>query len=72
MKYVDDVLTPIKNNPKFGDDFVNFQLYVNEEKRMAAEEERNRIMEEMRKLGIPKDKINSIVFPKNESNQTNA
>ena len=55
---------------------MNFQLYVNEEKRESEEkgkqEERNRIIEEMRKSGLPEEQSRSIVFPKNETSQANA
>ena len=51
MKYVDDVLTPIKTNRKFGDDFVQFQIYLNEEKRESKEEGRQEGIQEGIEIG---------------------
>ena len=62
---------------------MNYQLYVEEERREAREEgiqesnrkhkaELARIAEQLRETGMPEEKIISILFPKNETSQANA
>ena len=51
LKNVDERLTPIKNNRKFGDDFVQFQIYLNEEKRESKEEGRQEGIQEGIEIG---------------------